>query len=332
MHFEQMPADYASARPAYPESIYRALTDMGVIGAGIRVLEIGAGTGLATREVARVGSEVMALEPGPELARLLREAVPEAAVVVARLEDTELPESSFDSVIAATSMHWVDLSIGLPKLHATLRPDGLLAVWRNVFWDPRIETPFRRRVDQIVAQRTSGTATAPRAPDRPSMEELAAGGWFEPVHSERWRWSIDLSTNQLRRLFQTFSDWTSAEADAAAEAVDELGGHVTEHYQSLLHVLKRASSLPPVADAARTCRGRELAGLPMIEVPLAVGRGGTGRRMSRRLGPLPQHSLQDDVRQQRSPEGDDHSPRVSTVAPRQRQEHSALTGGRPAFC
>jgi len=240
MHFEQMAAEYASARPPYPASVYRALTDIGVIGAGTRVLEIGAGTGLATREVLEAGSAVVALEPGPELARLLREAVPQASVVVARLEEADLPVGSFDSVIAATSMHWVDLSMGLPKLHATLRPDGLLAVWRNVFGDDSIETPFRRRVDQIVAQRTS--AAAPRPPGRPSLDELTEGGWFDPVDSQRWRWSSDLTTDQVRRLFQTFSDWTSAEVDAAAEAVDDLGGRVTEHYQTLLHVLRRTST------------------------------------------------------------------------------------------
>ena len=72
------------------------------------------------------------------------------------------------------------------------------------------------------------------------MDELAAGGWFEPVRSERWRWSIELGSEQIRRLFLTFSDWTAAEAEAAGAAVDELGGRVTEHYQSALHLLVRS--------------------------------------------------------------------------------------------
>ena len=71
------------------------------------------------------------------------------------------------------------------------------------------------------------------------MDELTPGGWFEPVQSERWRWPIDLATDQVRRLFRTFSDWTVREVEAAAGAADECGGMVTEHYQSVLHVLRR---------------------------------------------------------------------------------------------
>lgn len=158
-----------------------------------------------------------------------------------RGENMGLPEGTFDSAIAATSVHWVDLSIGLPKIHAVLRPLGWLAVWRTVFGDDSVDTPFRGQVEQIVAERRNRDAAASRAPDRPSMEELTAGGWFEPVRSERWRWSINLTTDQVRRLFRTFSDWSSAEADAAARAADQLGGRVTEHYQSVLHLLRRAS-------------------------------------------------------------------------------------------
>ena len=72
------------------------------------------------------------------------------------------------------------------------------------------------------------------------MDELTAGGWFEPVQTERWRWTIDLTTDQVRRLFRTFSDWTDREVEAAADAADTCGGVVTEHYQSMLHLLRRA--------------------------------------------------------------------------------------------
>ena len=72
----------------------------------------------------------------------------------------------------------------------------------------------------------------------PTMSELVAGGWFESVRTETWSWAVDLSTDQVRRLFTTFSSWTAAEADAAAQAADDLGGRVTEQYRSVLHLLR----------------------------------------------------------------------------------------------
>lgn len=89
-HFESMAASYGSARPPYPSVLYDTLAQHGVIGAGQRILEIGAGSGEATRELVRRGSAVVAVEPGPELAARLRRTCPEASVVVSRVEDVDL--------------------------------------------------------------------------------------------------------------------------------------------------------------------------------------------------------------------------------------------------
>ena len=210
-----------------------------MIGADVRVLEVGAGAGLATRELVAAGSEVVALEPGCDLAALLRQVVPGASVIVDRLEDVSLPDGAFDSAVAATALHWVDLSIGLPRLHAALRPGGSLAVFRTLFSDDDVRTDFRDQVGRIVARR-GGRQTATGPQGRPTMEEASsAGGWFEGLRTERWRWSVELTTEQVTRLFRTFSDWTDHEVDAVGAAADRCGGRVTEHYQSVLHLLRR---------------------------------------------------------------------------------------------
>lgn len=234
-----MAVTYATARPPYPAAIFDTLEEAGVIGVDRQVLEVGAGAGLATQELVRRGTDVVALEPGPRLGALLTDAVPGVEVLRTRLEDARLPEQRFDAVVAATSMHWVDLSVGLPRLHGALRPDGWLAVWRTIFGDDAIETEFRVHVRRIVSARDRQDDATHRE-RRPTMEELAAGGWFEPVGSHHWRWSIDLDADQVGRLFRTFSEWTPTEANAAARAAEDLGGHVTEHYQSVLHLLRRA--------------------------------------------------------------------------------------------
>lgn len=94
------------------------------------VLEIGAGSGLATQEIIAAGSEVTAIEPGARRGAILH-ATTGVQVLRTTLEDSTLDDGSFDAVAAATSMHWVDLAAGLPKLHAALRPGGRLAVWRT---------------------------------------------------------------------------------------------------------------------------------------------------------------------------------------------------------
>lgn len=249
MHFERMASRYAGARPPYPPDLFATLRAEGVIGPGTRVLEIGAGSGLATADLVRSGSEVVAVEPGRELAHLLQTSVPEAAVLPAAVEDVELPPAAFDSVVAATSLHWVDLTRTLPRLHRTLRPGGWLAVWRHLFGDPDVRTAFRDRVQEIITRRDPSRSPSPspgsHAPgssgdSRPTVEELSADGWFLPARSQTWRWSADLDAVQITRLFATFSDWSPDEVAAAAAAVEGLGGTVTEHYRTVLHLLRRS--------------------------------------------------------------------------------------------
>lgn len=237
MHFDRMATTYADARPPYPEDMYAELTRHGVIGPGMRILEVGAGSGLATRELIAVGCEVVAIESGARLAGLLRVDLPGVQVLPTTLEASLLGAASFSSAVAATSMHWVDLQVGLPKLHDALRSGGQLAVWRHVFGDPERPTEFRDRVRRIVASRGPSAPVRPEEP--PSMTELADGGWFSPVRTFRWHWSIDLTPDQVGRLFATFSDWSPEEVAAVAGAAAELGDLVTEHYQTVLHLLRK---------------------------------------------------------------------------------------------
>lgn len=155
--------------------------------------------------------------------------------MVCRLEDAELPDQSFDAAISATAFHWVDPAVGVPRIHRALIPEGMLAVWRTVFGDPTIQTPFRERVAEITARRPApGTPRPDPLAVEDWMRTLTAGGLFAPVETTRLDWKIDLTTEQIRSLFVTFSDWSQLEVDEAAAVVESLGGSVTEHYATVL--------------------------------------------------------------------------------------------------
>lgn len=245
MHFDARVCQYERARPPYPSALWRRLEDLGLLGPGVRVLELGAGTGQATEHLLRACQTVTAVEPGPALAARLRERLPRATVIEGFAEAASFDDAAFDLAAVATALHWLDLDVVLPKLHRALRPDGHLAVWRNTFGDPLApRTPFRNRIDELVARRTN----VPQRPDSGGFNtnywraRLAEGGWFEDIHTAEFRWTIDLGADQVYDLFSTFSDWTSDEAEEAAHIVDQLGGRTTEHYMTPLVVMRRISS------------------------------------------------------------------------------------------
>lgn len=237
-HLDRIVASYAGSRPGYPAAVFDQLRKAHVVGPGVRVLEIGAGTGEATTDLVATGADVTAVEPRPVLAKTLAERVPQARVVVQRLEDLDLAPGSFDAAIGATSLHWLSLDTALPMLHDALRAQGRLAVLRTTFGDASVKTPFRRRVAEIVKSRVEPTAD--KRGLRPTMRELTESGLFLPVDSWEWPWSIELTAGQIERLFTTFSDWSPAEVAQARAAADDLGGKIVEHYRTWLHVLEKA--------------------------------------------------------------------------------------------
>ncbi|MCK9922006.1 class I SAM-dependent methyltransferase [Frankia sp. AgPm24] len=76
-----------------------------------------------------------AVEPGAEMATLARRrltAVRTVEVETSRFEDWEDRGRRFDVLVAASSWHWVDPSIGWRRAHEVLRPGGWMALLGHI--------------------------------------------------------------------------------------------------------------------------------------------------------------------------------------------------------
>ena len=116
---------YDRHRPRYPEAMFDDL----LAGRGVRALDVGAGTGIASAQLATHGAEVLALEPDSRMAELIQEKG--LAVEVATFEDWDHAGRTFDLILFAQSFHWVDPAVALPKIRRLLRPGGQLALAWN---------------------------------------------------------------------------------------------------------------------------------------------------------------------------------------------------------
>ena len=138
--FNEVPDLYDRVRPAYPDPLFADLVTVTGMGAGSSVLEVGCGTGQATRSLAALGWSVTAVEPGAAMADLARRRLAAADVTPADVTPADVTvETStfeqwddrgrrFDVLVAASSWHWVDPSIGWPRAHDVLHPAGWMAV------------------------------------------------------------------------------------------------------------------------------------------------------------------------------------------------------------
>src|SRR5262245_22690878 len=122
---------YQAARPHYPEELFDALVEAARLRAGARLLEIGPGTGQATKPLARRGYEITAVELGADLAGAARKYLAKyenVRIVTGAFEETELPPQTFDLVYAATAFHWIRPETKFSKPHGILKADGCLAI------------------------------------------------------------------------------------------------------------------------------------------------------------------------------------------------------------
>ena len=124
---------YDRHRPRYPESLFDDIVEMADASAGTEVIEIGAGTGIATEPLVRRGLAVTAIEPSPELASLAKAKLSDrASVFVGRFEEYSAT-GTVRLVASFNAWHWVDPEIGVNRAAELLAPDGLLAlVWTEV--------------------------------------------------------------------------------------------------------------------------------------------------------------------------------------------------------
>lgn len=175
---------YDRFRPGYPD----ALVDQVLAYAGRPVrtaLEIGAGTGKATRVFARHGVAVTASEPDPAmLAQLRRHALPGVTTVQAPLEG--LPATAgYDLVFAAASLHWTTPDGRWSRVAGLVAPTGVFASFggQRELADPdvrdRVAAVRSAYLDDDAIPSPDGTPA-----DRPMQwpgTELLDSPWFTDV-------------------------------------------------------------------------------------------------------------------------------------------------------
>ena len=177
--FNEVPELYDRVRPGYPDDLFADLAAITGMDARSSVLEVGCGTGQATRSLATLGGSVTAVDAGEGMAALARHRLasfPNVEVETSSFEEWEDRSRRFDLLVAAASWHWVDPSIGWRRAHEVLHRGGWMALVGNVV--------VRRPADHEVYAETADLHEhfAPGNPDwgHPPLEDqvrMTDQGW-----------------------------------------------------------------------------------------------------------------------------------------------------------
>jgi SAM-dependent methyltransferase len=133
--FDAWAVDYDRYRPEYPPEMFDYIAARLSLPVDARVVDVGAGTGKAARQMARRGWQVTAIEPGEGMLDVLRaRAAEEGLEIDARLgsaEETDLADASVDLATAAQAYHWFDKERAVPEMERIVRPGGGVALFWN---------------------------------------------------------------------------------------------------------------------------------------------------------------------------------------------------------
>ena len=128
--FDNATSDYDKRRPTYIKEIYEDIFHNKPINSDSYVLEIGLGTGKASRPILDTQCHFIGIEPGEQLSDLARkryQAYANFSLFNQTLQEFVGYDKSFDLIYAATAFHWIPEEYGYNRVFNLLKPGGAFA-------------------------------------------------------------------------------------------------------------------------------------------------------------------------------------------------------------
>ncbi len=144
--FSELASLYDSYRPDYPATAIDFIMERAGLQRGMRLIDIGCGTGISSRQFAERGLEVIGIEPNSQM-RQIAESLGVVTYRGGTAEATGMPDTSADAVLVAQAFHWFPTESALRELLRILKPGG----WVALIWNDRDDAdPFTAGFDSLM--------------------------------------------------------------------------------------------------------------------------------------------------------------------------------------
>jgi 2-polyprenyl-3-methyl-5-hydroxy-6-metoxy-1,4-benzoquinol methylase len=107
---------------------------------GMKVLEIGCGTGLFTKEIIKKPVQLTAIDISPELIKVARKSILDSNVkfIIENAYQMTFEDQTFDAVIGSSVLHHLDVDAALKEIYRVLTPGGYIAFTEPNMMNPQI--------------------------------------------------------------------------------------------------------------------------------------------------------------------------------------------------
>ncbi|MFC1849158.1 class I SAM-dependent methyltransferase [candidate division CSSED10-310 bacterium] len=242
--FDEVPALYDEVRPTYPAPLINDVIDLSGIPEKGSILEIGCGTGQATKPFLDRGYSVLAVELGPNLAEFTCQkfaSYHNFQVEVASFEDWSGSDQNFDLLIAGQVFHWIEPEYGLRKSASILKSGGAIAL----FWNRDVsnQTAFYQATNPIYEKYKvdAPKAQQPLSPSDLYEDAFRNSSYFTDFTTRKYPWQETYDKERYFKLLDTFSPHRSLDPEIRqqfyaelADIVDAFNGLVVRFYEAEL--------------------------------------------------------------------------------------------------
>jgi SAM-dependent methyltransferase len=219
---------YDRTRPGYPDGLIDLV--LGPSPRELTVLDVASGTGIASRQLAERGAEVLGVELNPGMAEVAeRRGV---RTEVAAFEAWDPAGRAFDRVTCAQAWHWLEPEVSSTKVASVLRPGGRVCLFWSMGGYPddladELEATYRRTLPSdappLVIGYAANRSSKPAADLSAVADQLRRNGRFEEPEFESFPWTRTYTRDEWLDELQSHSDHAALPPDLRQQLLDEVG-------------------------------------------------------------------------------------------------------------
>ena len=242
--FDTVVSTYDKMRPGYAPELYQAIFDYVTIDENSKVVEVGSGSGQATKPVLEKGCELTGVEYGENFSKVLAQKFkdyPKFSVITGKFEEVDLPSEVFDLVFSATAFHWVPEEIGYKKVYEILKSGGVFARFANRPRNCKDEPELASEIEALYSEYYNpqhnikpGTRKWFTEDDAKAISLIPEKYGFTDIRYQLFYRERVFAANEYIQLLGTYSDHIAIEEKIRNEffakiedAINRHGGTIT---------------------------------------------------------------------------------------------------------